>query len=108
MAESKNIKDREIYCLHRKEATEKSNEMRIRVVQWIIDGEAKAVTLEKRDFYDSDGDLRMGKAKGFTVKDLELLAPKLAEVLEVMKNPPDLETEKAEPEAAQEPEPELY
>ena len=55
----------------------------VRVVQWIIDGEAKSVKLEKRQFYKDEetGQEMMGKADGFTLKDLATIQPRWKEIV---------------------------
>jgi hypothetical protein len=72
------------------------NGFTIRVVQWLFEGKGKnkgavqgSVSLEKREFYLSeDGDLRTGKAKGFTLEDMAAISPKWGEIVGVMKNAP--------------------
>lgn len=61
-----------------------SGEIQIRVVQWIIDGQVKSTNLEKRDFYEKDGETRMGKAKGFNIADMRTIFNKWKEIKPLM------------------------
>jgi hypothetical protein len=68
----------------------------VRVVQWLFEGKGKnkgtvqgSVSLEKREFYlNEDGDLRTGKAKGFTLEDLAVIKDNWAKITSTMLNAP--------------------
>ncbi len=75
----------------------KKNWKEFRLVQWVIDGKPKSVKLEKRGFYQTiDGDIRMAKAEGLVLADMEILKvveagqteSNFARVMKFMKNPP--------------------
>lgn len=62
---------------------------KLRVVQWVVDGQSKSVKLEKRKFFkDEYGNLKMGKAEGFSLDDLKSCNPKWGVIADLMKNPP--------------------
>jgi hypothetical protein len=73
------------------------NGFTIRIIQWLFEGKGKnkgtvqgSVSLEKREFFlTEDGDLRTGKAKGFTLDDMAAIGPKWKEIVEAMKNAPE-------------------
>lgn len=68
---------------------DKGNSWRLRLVQWIVDGEAKGVKLERRRFFkDAYGDTKTGKADGLSLKDLEACKEHWPKIMELMKNPP--------------------
>ena len=75
---------------------EKGNSWKLRLAQWVVDGEAKSIKLEKRRFWRNEqGELRTGKADGLRLQDLEACKPHWAKIMELMKNPPSVELKKA-------------
>src|SRR5688572_23043124 len=87
------IKDRELFVAATWESKDGNKILKSRCVQWIIDGTPKSVVLERREFYRGpDGEIKMGKSKGFTAKDLEALKPHWARIMDILKNPPALDT----------------
>ena len=60
---------------------------KIQVVQWIVDGKPTPPKLERRDYYthEETGELRMGKVKGFSVKDLDVIQDQWGEIMEAIK-----------------------
>jgi hypothetical protein len=72
---------------------------KLRVVQWVVNGQSKSVKVEKRQYYlDAYGKTMTGKAEGFSLDDLNALKPHWPRVLELMRNPPAVKT--PEPVAA--------
>jgi len=68
---------------------DKGNSWRLRLVQWVVDGEVKSVKLEKRRFFrDEYGNQKTGKADGLRLEDLEACKPHWTKIMELMKNPP--------------------
>lgn len=64
-----------------KEANEKlMRDTIIRVVDWIVEGKHYP-QLEKREFFATEGGMKMGKAKGFTRKDLIVVQDKWGEIM---------------------------
>ena len=67
----------------------------IRVIQWLYEnnkgGIGSTVCLEKRVLYIEDGEVRNGKAKGFTLADLGTIQKRWREIVECVKNPPEPE-----------------
>lgn len=91
------IREAELLVVNDWTAKDGSKGLRTRVVQWIIDGEAKSVTLEKREFYRDDaGEMKTGKAKGLGLRDIEALKPHWPKIIDLMKNPPKVQTPPAE------------
>lgn len=106
---SKDIKGVELLVLQESSADQKGNWKKVRLVQWVVDGKAVSVKLEKRGFFKTqDGDIRMGKAEGLGLSDMKLLMVKnnegataWARVMALMENPPAYQPEpKAEAGAA--------
>ena len=103
-----NIKENELLVLKETEHSEKYGWKKFRVIRWIVDGKPSSVKLEKRGFYATeDGDIRMRKAEGLDLADLELLEKRdetgksmWTKVKELMKNPP--KWEEPAPAAAEE------
>lgn len=65
----------------------------LRVVQWIYEkkkgGVAASVSLEKRvQFLSEDGNPLNGKAKGFTLDDMDAIKASWDKIMAAMKNPP--------------------
>ncbi len=97
MSEKKDIVGVPLLVLDKSSSDAKGNWKEFRLVQWVIDGKPKSVKLEKRGFYKTqDGDIRMAKAEGLSMADLEVLKAVAsgqektwwARVVELMKNPP--------------------
>lgn len=64
MKEQKSIEGKVVKVLQEQEGFGGTNQLRI--VRWIVDGKDTGALLEKRNFFGTkDGDLKMGKAKGF-------------------------------------------
>lgn len=96
------IENRDLLVLNRvdpstgkkKDGTEfKKNGFVLRVVQWVFEDKEGApkgsVSFEKRETYMTDeGEVRNGKAKGFTLDDLASLKAGWVKVIEAMKNAP--------------------
>ena len=67
----------------------KGNSWRLRLVQWVVDGVSKSVKLERRKFFkDAYGDIKTGKADGFTLRDLEACKEHWPKIMSLLKNPP--------------------
>lgn len=85
------------------------NGYKLRVVQWLFGGKGKnegtiqaSTSFEKREFYlNEDGELRISKAKGFTLADMAVVKDNWANIIEAIKNAP----EPAWPETAAKPKP---
>lgn len=57
----------------------------IRIVRWIVDGKDTGAQLEKRNFFVSkEGEEKMGKAKGFTLTDLQFIVQNWKEIESLM------------------------
>lgn len=82
------IRGVELLVLWERKPNEKGDSAKIRVVQWIVDRKAVSVKLERRTFFSKDGETRTGKAEGFTLKDMEIVKPRLDEIMDLMRNPP--------------------
>jgi hypothetical protein len=73
------------------------NGFKLRVVQWLFEGKGKnkgtiqaSVSLEKRETYlTEDGDVRIGKAKGFSLEDLSTIKDNWAKITSAMLNAPE-------------------
>ena len=88
---AKDIVGRSLLTVSKTDEDQRGQHMEIRVVQWIIDGEAKTVKLEKRQFYkDDDGAEMTGKADGFTLKDLAAVRDNWSKIVATIKNPPPI------------------
>lgn len=84
-----NIQGVELLVVAKKDPDEKGRSWKLRLVQWVVDGEAKSVKLERRNFFATEeGETRAGKADGFSLKDLEALKPFWKQIVETMQNPP--------------------
>jgi hypothetical protein len=93
------IEGRELAVYAEKKPDDKGRSWRLRLVQWIVDGEAKSVKLERRNFFvDEGGVTKMGKADGFILKDLEALHPHWKAMIATMKNPPPLSENDSKPD----------
>ena len=92
------IKDETLLSISKTEPRD-GNWTEVRVVRWIIDGEPKSVRFERRKFYnDKDtGEAKMGKAEGFTIADLKLVAAKWKEIISIIQTPPPYKPAKQEP-----------
>lgn len=103
MGNDDRIESRDLFVIKKVEPQAATGEQRygkqgysLRVVQWIFSGKGKnagsvkgSVSLEKRETYMSeDGDVRNGKAKGFTIEDLKLIQERWEEVVSAMENAP--------------------
>jgi len=69
------------------------NGVTIRVIQWIFEkdkgGVGGAVSLEKRQTYlGEDGEIKNGKAKGFTLDDMAIVKDKWQDIIKAMKEAP--------------------
>ncbi|MFN0117372.1 MAG: hypothetical protein ACKVQC_03640 [Elusimicrobiota bacterium] len=70
--EEKNIECNVVKVLMSQESGRGTNQLRI--VRWIVDGKDTGALLEKRNLYTTkDGEERMGKAKGFTLSDVNFI-----------------------------------
>ena len=73
---------------------QKGNSWRLRLVQWVVDGQSKSVKLERRKFFkDAYGDTKTGKADGFTLRDLEACKEHWPKIMQFMKTPPEVKPE---------------
>lgn len=71
--EPKDIRSEELWAGPRAEFQDGQKSNLIRVVDWIINGK-HYVKLEKRDFFMGDnGEWKLGKASGFSLKDLQFV-----------------------------------
>lgn len=99
---SDQLRDVTLRLLGEKTLDEKGRGWKLRVVQWIKGDESKSVLLEKRDYFrDEYGQVKMGKARGFSLKDLEAVKEHWREVIELMKNPPAVTAAPPEEQKAQ-------
>lgn len=80
--QQKDIQSKNLLSVDKKENVERGTVIEIRVVDWIVEGKHYP-QLEKREFFtDRDtGELKMGKAKGFTLKDLGIVMDKWGEIM---------------------------
>lgn len=83
----KNIESKDLLVLNKDVNENRGTTTVLRCVDWISNGKHYP-QLEKREFYnDRDtGDLKMGKAKGMTVKDLGIIQDNWAEIMEALGN----------------------
>lgn len=89
MADTKDIQAVELITIAVSKEDERGNSWRLRLVQWVVDGVAKSVKLERRNFFtDAYGETRTGKADGFTLRDLEACKEHWPKIMQLMKNPP--------------------
>jgi hypothetical protein len=66
---------------------------KIRVCQYILDGESKSVKLESGEYWkDKESGETRYKTKGFSKKDLESCKPHWKEIIRLMDNPPPVES----------------
>ena len=80
---------------------DKGNSWRLRLVQWFVNGAAKSVKLERRRFFKDDyGNIKTGKADGFTLNDLNACKPHWKKIMELMQNPPKTMPAMTAPQAA--------
>lgn len=101
------VKENELLVLAEKkpEKGERWNKpgWKLRVVQWIYARKGKNVSpgekgqstkLEKRQFYfDDEGEIRMGKAEGFDVDDMNAIKASWAKIIALLTCPPAIVTE---------------
>lgn len=80
--QQKDIQSKNLLSVDKKENVERGTVIEMRVVDWIVEGKHYP-QLEKREFFtDRDtGELKMGKAKGFTLKDLGIVMDKWGEIM---------------------------
>lgn len=65
------------------EADVRDNVVRLRVITW----NGKNPQIEKREFwYDEAGNEKMGKAKGFNLKDINLILENIEEIKKLMED----------------------
>lgn len=84
-----NIEGQELYVADSWESKDGNKALKSRIVRWVIDGQPKSVVLERREFFrGTDGEMKMGKAKGFSLKDLEALKVHWPRIMDILKNPP--------------------
>jgi len=60
----------------------------IRVVRWIVDGEVKSPSVEKREWYLDKNQEERNKAVAFTVTEFKMLLNKKDAILAILENPP--------------------
>lgn len=86
------IEGRELLVVAEKKPDEKGRSWKLRLVLWVVDGESKSVKLERRNFFTGeDGEMKTGKADGFSLKDLEALKSHWTAIIKLMQNPPKVE-----------------
>ena len=79
--EAKNIQSEVLLMVSRAEFNDGAKSTEVRVVDWIVDGKHYP-QLEKREMYrDDSGEWKMGKAKGFSRKDLEKVQDAWGEIM---------------------------
>lgn len=84
-----NIDGVELIVIAKGEKNDKGQSWRLRLVQWVVDGQSKSVKLEKRRFFlDAYNEEKTGKNDGLTIQDLTACKPHWAKIMELMKNPP--------------------
>jgi hypothetical protein len=89
MADGKDIQAVELVTIAVSKEDKEGRSWRLRLVQWVVDGEAKSIKLERRNFFkDAYGEIKTGKADGFTLKDLEACKEHWPKIMDLMKNPP--------------------
>lgn len=80
-SEPKDIQSEVLYLVKRDEFNDGQKAVEIRVVDWIVNGKHYP-QLEKREMYvGSEGEWKMGKAKGFGRKDLLVIAAQWVEIM---------------------------
>jgi len=89
MADTKDIQAVELITIAVSQEDKEGRSWRLRLVQWVVNGEAKSIKLERRNFFkDAYGETKTGRADGFTIKDLEACKEHWPKIMELMKNPP--------------------
>lgn len=88
----------ELLTIASREPNEKYNGWTIRVIQWVKDGKSISVQLENRKTFLKDGEIRPGKAKGFSAKDLDTVKPHWAKIMALLRNPPAVKPKDPEPD----------
>lgn len=77
----KDIKSETLWSHGKAEFQEGQKANEIRVVDWIVNGK-HYVKLEKRDFFMGDGgEWKLGKASGFSLKDMEMIQDNWGEII---------------------------
>ena len=88
------IRDIDLLVINKKDPDDRGRSWKLRVVQWVVDGSAKSVKLEKRNFYvdkAKSGETRLGKADGLSLEDIGALKPHWLTIINLMRNPPRVE-----------------
>lgn len=84
---TKDIQSKVLLMVQHTEFQEGQKATDIRVIDWILDGSKHYPQLEKRElFMGEQGEWKMGKAKGFSAKDLELIQDKWGEIMAALGN----------------------
>jgi hypothetical protein len=92
----------ELIVMMETQPNEKGNCRKLRLVQWVVDGESKSIKLEKRNFFtDEYGNQKTGKCDGLRLDDLEACKPHWTKIMELMKNPPAVKSPELEQAVAQ-------
>ena len=69
----------------KEEIDQRGGKHQLRLVDWIVDGKATGVKLERRDFWESEnGEEKLGKAKGLSYNDLSKIFEIWPEVQAIM------------------------
>jgi len=66
------------------EENTKAGRVQLRVVRWVSNGREGEVKLEKRTFFEIDGEERNGKSLGLNKTDMAVIAENLAEIQTLM------------------------
>lgn len=82
--EPKNIESKVLLSVSRSEFQDGQKATEVRVVDWIVNNKHYP-QLEKREMFMGDnGEWKMGKAKGFSRKDMELVQDRWGEIMDAL------------------------
>ena len=84
--EKKDIQEKVINVIERVEGQRGATE--IRVVAWVVGGKVTQPGLEKREKFKTEEGERSGKAKAFTLLDLQLIQSRWDEIMASMQGRP--------------------
>jgi len=85
--EETDIKVNVVKVLSRQEY-EKGGASELRIIEWIVNGNKKAPTLERREkWIGHDGEERAGKAKGLSASDVWIILENMREIGKLMEIP---------------------
>lgn len=96
MPDKKDIRSNVLKVFEEKKA--RSGTTRLRAVDWIIDGKHYPL-LEKREFFEKDGQEKIGKAKGMNLNDMLIVKDNFPEILTLLQALPNDDVDAAAPES---------